>query len=213
MPLAHDDHAEDPKDYTRYLWLGIVAALAIMILLFALMGGRQPKRSEVHAKHILIKFQQNDPADRARALKTAQDIRVRIQKGESFDKLAKEFSDDEFSAGRGGDLGFAPKGTYLEQFDNYVWTAPLNELGDIVQTSQGYHLIVVLERHVSAGDAYEIELEKRVTEKPAVLPSAQPAPATVVPEAAPAPTPAPASAPAPEATPVPAPEAAPAPTS
>lgn len=204
MPLAHEDHAEDPKDYTRYLWLGIVAVVAIMIVLFAVIGPRQPKRSEVHAKHILIKAQQNDPADRARALKTAQDLRARIQKGESFEKLAKEYSDDEFSAGRGGDLGFAPKGTYLEQFENYIWTAPLNELGEIVQTSHGYHLIVVLERYVSAGDTYEMELEKRVTEVPSVLPNAKPATGMPVPAATPGAAPAPAVVP--EATPTPAPK-------
>lgn len=189
MPLEHEDNANDSKDYTRYLWLGILAAVVLMIAMFAMMGERQPTRSEVRAKHILIKCEQGDPADRARALKTIQDLRVRIQQGESFEALAREFSGDEFSAGRGGDLGFAPKGTYLEQFENYIWSAPLNELGEIVQTAHGYHLIVVTERHVSAGDAYEMELEKRVTDEATPLKpiGSAPAPAPVsVPAATPA---------------------------
>ena len=193
MTREYEENANDPRDYTRYLWWGILAAVLLMIGLFASVGERQPKRSEVHCKHILIKCKQGDPADRARALKTAQELRERLTKGESFEKLAKEYSDDPISAVRGGDLGAAPKGTYLDQFEKYIWSAPINELGDIVQTGHGFHLIVVLDRHISDGDAYEAELERRANEelKPAI--PATPAPvepaAPAEPVVAPAPAP------------------------
>ena len=164
MTREYEENANEPKDYTRYLWWGILASVLLMIGLFASVGERQPKRSEVRAKHILIKCAPSDPADRARALKTVQELRERLINGESFEKLAKEYSDDPLSAVRGGDLGYAAKGTYLEQFEKYIWSAPINELGDIVQTAHGLHLIVVLDRHISAGDAYETELERRVNE-------------------------------------------------
>ena len=197
MTREYEENANEPRDYTKYLWWGILAAVLLMIGLLASLGERQPKRSEVHAKHILIKCQQGDPADRARALKTAQELRERLTKGESFEKLAKEYSDDPVSAVRGGDLGPAPKGTYLDQFEKYIWSAPINELGDIVQTSHGFHLIVVLDRHISDGDAYEAELERRANEElspatPTTPAPVEPAPAPV--EPAPAPVePAPAS--------------------
>lgn len=196
MALEHEDNAHDHRDYTRYLWWGILAAVVLMIGLFAVVGERQPTRSEVRTKHILIKCQAGDPADRARALKTIMEIRERLVKGENFEKLAKEFSNDDYSADRGGDLGFAAKGTYLDQFEDHVWSAPLNQLSEVVQTAHGFHLIVVTERHLSKSDAYEQELEKRVSEAG----NAPSAPAPAAPAVAPAATPvAPAAEPAPVA--------------
>jgi parvulin-like peptidyl-prolyl isomerase len=200
MALEHEDNAHDHRDYTRYLWWGILAAVVLMIGLFAMVGERQPTRSEVHAKHILIKCNAGDPADRARGLKTIMEIRERLVKGENFEKLAKEFSNDDFSADRGGDLGFAPKGTYLEPFEVYAWSAPLNQLSDVVQTAHGFHLIVVVERYLSKSDAYEQELEKRVSEvgNETSAPASVAAPATPPVPAAPAAAPAaPPVAPAP----------------
>lgn len=181
MAQVNDDNYNEPKDFTPYLWWGVLLVVLIMVGLILALGKRTPGRSEVRAKHILIKFDQGDPADRSRALELIKEIRGRLEKGESFEKLAEEYSNDPASATRGGDLGPMAKGKYQEQFENYVWSAPLNELSNVVQTSYGYHLIVVTERHVSAGDAYEMELEKRVTEEgkaPADASGAAPAPAS-----------------------------------
>jgi parvulin-like peptidyl-prolyl isomerase len=191
MAQVNDENINEPKDFAPYLWWGILVVVLIMVGLILALGKRTPGRSEVRAKHILVKFDQADPADRSRALQLIQEIRDRIEKGESFEKLAEEYSNDPASATRGGDLGRMAKGKFEEQFENYVWSAPLNELSGVVQTSFGYHLIVVTERHVSAGDAYEMELERRVTEvEKTVAPATAPAPAA---PAEPAPAAAPAS--------------------
>jgi parvulin-like peptidyl-prolyl isomerase len=191
MTREYEENANDPRDYTKYLWWGILASVLLMIGLFATIGERQPKGTGVRAKHILIKCNPSDPADRARALKTAQELRERIAKGESFEKLAQDYSDDPISAVRGGELGYAPKGTYMEQFEKYIWSAPLNELGDIVQTAHGFHLIVVLDRRISEGDAYEAELEKRVSEEINQAKPAAPTESNEAPAADPATAPAP----------------------
>ncbi len=201
MSQVNEGNVNEPKDFAPYMWWGILVVVLVMVGLILAMGKRTPGRSEVRAKHILVKFDQGDPADRSRALQLIQEIRGRIEKGESFEKLAKEYSNDPASATRGGDMGPMAKGQYQEQFENYVWSAPLNELSNVVQTSYGYHLIVVTERHVSAGDAYELELERRVTEVNNGAASATPPPAApegiaappAAPEAAPAPAVAPAS--------------------
>lgn len=198
MALAHEDNINEPKDFAPYLWWGILVVVLIMVGLILAMGKRTPSQSEARAKHILVKFDQRDPADRTRALQLIQEIRGRIEKGESFEKLAEEYSNDPASATRGGDLGRMPKGKLEEQFENYVWSAPLNELSNVVQTSFGFHLIVVTERHVSASDDYEMNLERRVTEveKTVAAPAAAPEPAPAVP-AEPTPAePVPAAAPA-----------------
>jgi len=51
------------------------------------------------------------PADEANTRKRAEIIVARVNKGESFGKLARELSDDEEGRGKGGDLGWKRKGT------------------------------------------------------------------------------------------------------
>jgi len=51
------------------------------------------------------------PADEANTRKRADIIVGRVNKGESFGKLARELSDDDEGRGKGGDLGWKRKGT------------------------------------------------------------------------------------------------------
>ena len=155
----------EPKDRTRLLWLGVAVVLALMM--GALWFSQKPRQnvSRVRAKHILIKFNANDAADRNRALQTLTDIRERVLKGEKFDKLAREYSEDTMSARRGGDLGWAERGTYSEAFDQYCWTADVGKLSDIISTEHGFHLVVVTDRYISDVEKYESELDKRMREK------------------------------------------------
>ena len=55
--------------------------------------------------------------------------------------------------------------SFEPEFEKYVWSAPLGQLSDIIQTSNGFHLVVVIDRHVSEADAYETEIEHRADEK------------------------------------------------
>ena len=155
----------EPKDRTRLLWMGVTVVLALMM--GALWFSQKPKQnvSRVRAKHILVRYNANDPADRNRALQTLTDIRERVLKGEKFDKLAREYSEDTMSARRGGDLGWAERGTYSEAFDQYCWTADVGKLSDIISTEHGFHLVVVTDRYISDVEKYESELDKRMREK------------------------------------------------
>ncbi|HUW60734.1 MAG TPA: peptidylprolyl isomerase [Candidatus Bathyarchaeia archaeon] len=164
---------QEPKDRTKWLWLGIIAVFAIAVAALWLISRSGPDVSRVHAKHILIKFNKSDPVDRARALQLVNDLRERIMKGESFKKLARDYSNDEFSSPRGGDLGYQRRGMFEPAFEAYVWSAPLDQLSEVIQTSYGFHLITVVDRHTSAAEAYEMELEKKATEteKPAPAPN------------------------------------------
>lgn len=160
---------QEPKDRTKWMWLGIIALFAIALAVLWIISHSGPDISRVHAKHILIKFNQTDPVDRARALELINDLRDRIMKGENFKKLAKDYSNDEFSSPRGGDLGYHRRGVFEPAFETYAWTAPLGQLSDVIQTSYGFHLITVVDRHVSAAEAYETDLEKKAADaqKPA----------------------------------------------
>ena len=94
------------------------------------------------AAHILIEVNDKVSDDQAKA-KIAE-IQQRLAKGESFEALAKEFSQDPGSAANGGDLGFAGPGVYDPVFETAVYALKQDQVSEPVRTSFGYHLIKLL---------------------------------------------------------------------
>ena len=71
----------------------------------------------------------------------ALSIIERLTKGESFDKLAKEFSIDKGSGKRGGDLGFFGRGVMVKPFESASFKLEKNQVSEPVKTEFGYHVI------------------------------------------------------------------------
>ena len=80
--------------------------------------------------------------------KLAEDILKRARDGEDFAKLAKEFSEDPASKERGGDTGTFPRGLpqVPPEFEARAFSLEPNQVGDIVTTQAGYHIIKLLEK-------------------------------------------------------------------
>lgn len=161
MIYKEEKSSEEPRDWTKYIWGGIVGLFILMVIFIWFAGQVKPKTSYVRVKHILIKFNPNDAADRQRALQLATDLKERIMQGESFDKLAKEYSNDPASARRGGDLGYYGKNSFEPNFEEYVWSAPIGQLSDIIETKYGFHLVIVTDRYLTDVDRYELELDEK----------------------------------------------------
>ncbi|NHW01531.1 SurA N-terminal domain-containing protein [Stutzerimonas degradans] len=90
------------------------------------------------AAHILIEG--NDP----KAKSTLEEISKRLQAGEDFAALAKEFSHDPGSASEGGDLGFAGRDVYDPAFEEALYALQEGQVSTPVQTEFGWHLIKLL---------------------------------------------------------------------
>ncbi len=84
--------------------------------------------------------------------KTAEDVLKRVRSGESFDDLAKQYSQDPGSKDAGGDLGEAQEGTYVEPFNEVVFSkaTPGEVYPELVETTFGYHIVRVDERTEAA---------------------------------------------------------------
>ena len=155
----------------------MIFLFAAMVLALYLNSGLNPQVSMARARHILIKFDQRDPAERGQALTRIRDIRERVLKGEDFAKLAREYSNDPGSASAGGDLGYMKKGDLDPAIDSYVWTAPVGQLSDVLTTQYGFHIVVVVDRQLSAPDALEEQRRGKSNPKPA-KDGVSPAPST-----------------------------------
>lgn len=92
--------------------------------------------------HILIEV--NDEVPDAEARAKIEAIYQRIMDGENFEALAKTLSEDRGSAAEGGDLGFNPRGTFVEPFEEAAYALELNQLTRPVKTEFGYHIIKLL---------------------------------------------------------------------
>ena len=105
---------------------------------------KQPE--QVQASHILIKIDpQADASQKAEARKKIEKIRKRLQKGEDFAALAKEFSQCPSNA-KGGDLGYFRRGQMVPPFEQAAFALKPGTISDIVETKFGYHLIKVIDK-------------------------------------------------------------------
>lgn len=94
------------------------------------------------AAHILIEV--NDKTTDAQAKAKIDEIAARLAKGEKFEALAKELSQDPGSANNGGDLGFAGPGVYDPAFETALYALSKDQVSAPVRTDFGYHLIKLL---------------------------------------------------------------------
>ncbi len=65
----------------------------------------------------------------------------RLNKGESFGKLAKELSIDKGSGKRGGDLGFFGRGVMVKPFEAASFKLEKNQISEPVKKELGYNVI------------------------------------------------------------------------
>jgi peptidyl-prolyl cis-trans isomerase D len=94
------------------------------------------------AAHILIEV--NDKVTEAQAKAKIEEVQARLAKGEKFEALAKEFSQDPGSANNGGDLGFAGPGVYDPAFEKALYSLAKDQVSEPVRTDFGFHLIKLL---------------------------------------------------------------------
>ena len=120
---------------------------------------KQPE--QVKASHILIKVgPKADEPQKAAARKKIEEIQQKVQKGEDFAVLAKEFSEGPSST-KGGDLGYFRKGQMMKPFEEAAFALKPGEVSDIVETSFGYHLIKLVDKKPESTIAYE-DIKDRV---------------------------------------------------
>jgi foldase protein PrsA len=111
-------------------------------------------KPKIRASHILVKDE-----------KTAKEIKAKLDKGEDFAKLAKEYSQDPGSAQNGGDLGWFGPGRMVKEFENAAYSLNVGEVSQPVKTEFGYHIIKVTDKkkkpsYEQMKDEIEFEVKK-----------------------------------------------------
>lgn len=102
------------------------------------------KPESADASHILV-----EEEDKAR------EIYEKIQKGEDFEELAKEFSTCP-SKEKGGNLGTFTKGQMVKEFEDAVFENEVGTITEPVKTQFGYHIIKINQKN----DAEELSFDE-----------------------------------------------------
>ena len=112
----------------------------------------------VRASHILIRVpEEAKPEEVVAKQKTAQQVLARIKKGEPFEKVADEVSEDPSAKQNHGDLDFFEKKQMVPEFADAAFKLKPGDLGaEPVRTEFGYHIIKVTDRK----EPERISLEK-----------------------------------------------------
>jgi peptidyl-prolyl cis-trans isomerase C len=104
----------------------------------------RPAGEEVHARHILVKSEEE-----------ARQVIADLEGGADFAKLAEERSTGP-SGKQGGDLGFFERGDMVAAFSDAAFALqPGETTSDPVQTQFGWHVIMVEDRREAATPTFE----------------------------------------------------------
>jgi parvulin-like peptidyl-prolyl isomerase len=98
----------------------------------------------VRTSHILIQAAGNTAEQDSMAKERAEALLARIQKGEDFAKLAKEYSMDS-SASKGGDIGYVSKEELFPEYSDAAFSLPVGGV-TLIKSQYGYHIIKVIDK-------------------------------------------------------------------
>ncbi|WNM19045.1 peptidylprolyl isomerase [Flavobacterium capsici] len=125
----------------------------------------RPNRGEVTVAHIMILNPKPEDEDQNKAENTINDIYKKINQGEKFEELAKQFSEDKSSSTKGGVLNkFSSGQLSSEEFETVAFSLKTpNEISKPFKSQFGWHIIKLIEKHpVKTLDEMKFELENKI---------------------------------------------------
>jgi len=105
------------------------------------------KDTLVNVQHILLLTNGKSDAEKKTIRNKMAKILSRARSGESFDALAKEFSEDPGSKDKGGLYEDVTRGQMVKPFEDACFSTPVGKISDIVETKYGYHILKILSRN------------------------------------------------------------------
>ena len=109
----------------------------------------QPEKVKVYI--IQFKVKENaTAAEKSAQKKKADQAQKRLKKGEDFEKVAKEVSEDERTKNSGGNTGFFSKGkrsnTYGPKVEDTAFIVKVGEISGVIEEKNGFYIIKVAEK-------------------------------------------------------------------
>ncbi|KAA0766297.1 peptidylprolyl isomerase PrsA [Bacillus sp. SH5-2] len=112
-------------------------------------------KPEMKVSHILVKDE-----------KTAKEVKEKVNNGEDFAALAKQYSEDTGSKEQGGEIpGFAP-GQTVKEFEEAAYKLDAGQVSEPIKTTYGYHIIKATDKkELKPFDEVKGEIRKDLEEQ------------------------------------------------
>ena len=113
---------------------------------------RNASQASFYASHILL---DTDSRSEEEAVAELEKIKARVEQGESFAVLAKEFSEDVGSSADGGKLGLVEPDSFDADFESALFALEEGGVSDPVITEFGVHLVYLDKKETVKQASYE----------------------------------------------------------
>jgi peptidyl-prolyl cis-trans isomerase SurA len=126
---------------------------------------KRPSRGQIRVAHIMIVAKADDPAEKhENARKKAEEILAKVKAGEDFAALANQYSEDQSSARKGGELPIFGSGRMVPEFEDAAFAlAKDGDVSGVIKTNYGYHIIKRLElKMLEPFDEKKAELKQKI---------------------------------------------------
>ena len=120
----------------------------------------QRRPDSVQARHILITPTATKSMDSVKVV--INNLKKRVESGQDFGFIAQNFSDDQTSAIKGGELGWFAEGQMVDLFNEVCFTSDIDEL-NIIETQFGVHLVQVMDKSKSIKKYKVAYIDRTVT--------------------------------------------------
>jgi peptidyl-prolyl cis-trans isomerase SurA len=122
-----------------------------------------PARYEI--QQIVVKPKVSD-AEKEKLRNRLREFREQVLSGDmTFSRLAILYSEDDLSALKGGELGYAPKSRWTPEFAEAVFSLKAGRISKIVETERGFHIIQFIDRQGELINVRHILLRPRIEDK------------------------------------------------
>ncbi len=123
------------------------------------------RKDQIFLSEIFISTAGKDPAGAAAAEKKAKDMVARVKKGEKFNELARDNSDNPETARTGGEIGGQQKADMNSLVVDATWEKPKGYVTDPPVKLDGGYLILRVDEHHKPGQAEYEEVQQQINEK------------------------------------------------
>jgi peptidyl-prolyl cis-trans isomerase D len=119
---------------------------------------------KVKVRHILVSTVGKSPEETAKLEAKANDILKQVRAGGDFAALAKQHSDDPGSKDTGG-IYDVVRGQMVPAFEQAAFSLKPKEIGNLVKTEYGFHIMQVLEKEPAKVKPFEEVKAELATER------------------------------------------------
>ena len=101
---------------------------------------------QLKLRHILLKVSRRaTPEEAAKSEAKAKEALAKIKAGESFAKVAEEYSEDRHSSKKGGEIPPVRAGVKSKEFDDAAWALDQGEVSGVFKDRRGYNILMLEE--------------------------------------------------------------------